>query len=106
MRICTILYNFIITLQCDFERSLVTNGSRNMKYIHGISTDDKTVFGTKEYQINLFFEGSDDDATTGIRAINHPIADKEGYYTLQGIRVNKPVRAGIYIHNGKKIIVK
>lgn len=74
--------------------------------LEGISTDDNTVFGAKEYQVNLFFEGSDDDATTGIHAINHQIADNEGYYTLQGIRVNKPVRAGIYIHNGKKIIVK
>ena len=74
--------------------------------LEGISTDDNTVFGAKEYMVNLFFEGSDDDATTGIHAISHPIADNEGYYTLQGIRVNKPVRAGIYIHNGKKIIVK
>ena len=74
--------------------------------LEGISTDDKTIFGAKEYMVNLFFEGSDDGATTGIHAINHPIADNEGYYTLQGIRVNKPVRAGIYIHNGKKIIVK
>ena len=74
--------------------------------VEGISTDDETVFGAKEYMVNLFFEGSDDDATTGIHAINHQIADNEGYYTLQGIRVNKPVRAGIYIHNGKKIIVK
>ena len=74
--------------------------------VEGISTDDETVFGAKEYQVNLFFEGSDDDATTGIHTLNHQIADNEGYYTLQGIRVNKPVRAGIYIHNGKKIIVK
>ena len=74
--------------------------------VEGISTDDSSVASAKEYMVNLFFEGSDDDATTGIRAINHPIADNEGYYTLQGIRVNKPVRAGIYIHNGKKIIVK
>ena len=27
------------------------------------------------------------------------------YYTIQGIRVNKPVK-GLYIHNGKKILVK
>jgi len=74
--------------------------------VEGISTDDKTVFGAKEYMVNLFFEGSDDNATTGIRVLNHQIVDNEGYYTLQGIRVNKPSRAGIYIHNGKKIIVK
>ena len=74
--------------------------------VEGLSTDQSSLAGAKEYMVNLFFEGSDDDATTGIRAISHPIADNEGYYTLQGIRVNKPVRAGIYIHNGKKIIVK
>lgn len=73
--------------------------------VEGISTDDETVFGAKEYQVGLFFEGSEDD-TTGIHTLNHQIADKEGYYTLQGIRVNKPTTAGIYIHNGKKIVVK
>ena len=74
--------------------------------VEGISTDDETVFGAKEYQVGLFFEGSEDDTVTGIHTLNHPIADNEGYYTLQGIRVNKPTTAGIYIHNGKKIVVK
>ena len=74
--------------------------------VEGISTDDKTVFGAKEYQVNLFFEGSEDKAITGIHAINNQIVDKEGYYTLQGIRLDKLAGAGIYIHNGKKVIVK
>ena len=73
--------------------------------LEGISTDDSSLANAKEYQVGLFFEGSEDD-TTGIHTLNHPIADKEGYYTLQGIRVNKPTTAGIYIHNGKKIVVK
>lgn len=74
--------------------------------VEGISTVDETVFGAKEYQVNLFFEGSEDEAITGIHAINNQIVDKEGYYTLQGIRLDKPAGAGIYIHNGKKVIVK
>ena len=74
--------------------------------LEGISTDDNTVFGAKEYQVNLFFEGSEDEAITGIHAINNQIVDKEGYYTLQGIRLDKLAGAGIYIHNGKKVIVK
>ena len=73
--------------------------------VEGISTDDSSLANAKEYQVNLFFEGSEDD-TTGIHTLNHQIADNEGYYTLQGIRVNKPTTAGIYIHNGKKIVVK
>ena len=75
------------------------------KRVEGISTDDSSLANAKEYQVGLFFEGSEDD-TTGIHTLNHQIADKEGYYTLQGIRVNKPTTAGIYIHNGKKIVVK
>ena len=74
--------------------------------VEGISTDNETVFGAKEYQVNLFFEGSEDEAITGIHALNNQIVDKEGYYTLQGIRLDKPAGAGIYIHNGKKVIVK
>ena len=75
------------------------------KRVEGISTDDSSLANAKEYQVGLFFEGSEDD-TTGIHTLNHQIADNEGYYTLQGIRVNKPTTAGIYIHNGKKIVVK
>lgn len=74
--------------------------------VEGISTDDKTVFGAKEYQVNLFFEGSEDENITGIHALNNQIVDKEGCYTLQGIRLDKPAGVGIYIHNGKKVIVK
>lgn len=74
--------------------------------LEGISTDDSSLANAKEYQVNLFFEGSEDDTVTGIHTLNHQIADNEGYYTLQGIRVNKPTTAGIYIHNGKKIVVK
>jgi len=74
--------------------------------LEGISTDDETVFGAKEYMVNLFFEGSDDETVTGIHTFTNPLVNNEGYYTLQGIRLNKPAAAGIYIHNGKKIIVK
>ena len=74
--------------------------------VEGISTDDSSLANAKEYQVGLFFEGSEDDTVTGIHTLNHQIADNEGYYTLQGIRVNKPTTAGIYIHNGKKIVVK
>ncbi len=74
--------------------------------LEGISTDDETVFGAKEYMVNLFFEGSADETVTGIHTFTNPLVNNEGYYTLQGIRLTKPAGAGIYIHNGKKIIVK
>lgn len=74
--------------------------------LEGISTDDSSVASAKEYMVNLFFEGSDDETVTGIHTFTNPLVNNEGYYTLQGIRLNKPAAAGIYIHNGKKIIVK
>ena len=97
-----------LSLTGDQVGATTLNPSDEAAYerVEGLSTDQSSLAGAKEYMVNLFFEGSDDDATTGIHAISHPIADNDGYYTLQGIRVNKPVRAGIYIHNGKKIIVK
>ena len=74
--------------------------------LEGISTDDSSVASAKEYMVNLFFEGSDDETVTGIHTFTNPLVNNEGYYTLQGIRLNKPAAAGIYIHNGKKIIGK
>lgn len=82
------------------------NDQKAYERVEGISTDDSSLASAKEYQVGLFFEGSEDDTVTGIHTLNHQIADNEGYYTLQGIRVNKPTTAGIYIHNGKKIVVK
>ena len=38
--------------------------------------------------------------------IEHPANNDPYYYTLSGQRIAKPTQAGIYIHKGKKIIVK
>jgi hypothetical protein len=97
-----------LSLTGEAVGALTFNPSDQAAYerVEGISTDDNTVSGAKEYQVNLFFEGSEDETITGIHALNNQIVDKEGYYTLQGIRLDKPAGAGIYIHNGKKVIVK
>ena len=51
---------------------------------------------------------TDGSETTGINnALAAGDADADGaYYTLQGMRIAKPTVKGIYIHNGKKMIVK
>jgi hypothetical protein len=43
---------------------------------------------------------------TGINAIEHGTLDNEDYYDLQGRKVAKPNRKGIYIHNGQKVVLK
>lgn len=56
------------------------------------------VFGWK----NLFA----DDSATGVEAVRPESSSVDGhYYNLQGVRVGKPSR-GIYIHDGRKIVVR
>ena len=57
----------------------------------------------------VWFEGIDapmDNETTGISELNNHVSNTDAaYYTLQGVKVAKPVK-GIYIHQGKKVMVK
>ena len=57
----------------------------------------------------VWFEGIDapmDNETTGISELKNHVSNTDAaYYTLQGVKVAKPVK-GIYIHQGKKVIVK
>lgn len=61
-------------------------------------------YAAKENMIKIFFEGS---TPTGIlmptfnRVSNDPY-----YYTIMGQRITVPLQPGIYIHQGKKVIVK
>ncbi len=50
--------------------------------------------------------GIGDGGTTGITEVSGAKVQADGdYYTLQGVKTAKPT-SGIYIHNGKKVIVK
>ena len=47
------------------------------------------------------------NGTTGIDAIENVTIDNEGWYDLQGRKLQaKPNRGGIYIHNGKKVVIR
>lgn len=50
-----------------------------------------------------------DDETSGVTEIKNVEVNKQNndnaYYTLQGIKILKPTK-GIFIHNGKKIVIK
>lgn len=55
----------------------------------------------------VFSDGSDweDNTTTAISVVKQAKPADNAYYTLQGVRVATPAK-GIYIHNGKKIIIR
>ena len=47
-----------------------------------------------------------EDGTTAIQNVStRPATTDDAWYTLQGVRVAQPTR-GLYIHNGKKVVVK
>ena len=53
-------------------------------------------------KINLIFDGESSD----IRGIESTVDFSDGdWYNLQGVKVTNPQR-GIYIHNGKKVVIK
>ena len=56
--------------------------------------------------INFRSIESDEDGTTSIKDLTPALSEGEGaWYTLQGQRVAKPGK-GLYIRNGKKVIVR
>lgn len=75
-----------------------TNLKPNRAWLHG----DFTGSNAKSYQVVF-----DDSETTGIQEITPLNQEKQvdAWYTLQGMRVEHPTK-GIYIHRGKKIIIK
>ena len=69
-----------------------------------------TASGSKAFApaFMLLFDESDDNVITGISDITTAKGNSvasQGWYTLQGVRIPKPTQRGIYIYNGKKVIV-
>lgn len=90
---------------CYLQLDQSTRGIGDPKYdgeITGSSTAKKFAFG-----FIPMWQNEDDPTTTGINSItNGRSFGDSSYYTLGGIRVSKPLSKGIYIHNGKKVIVR
>ena len=77
--------------------------SNTPKGIHDVhfsfaGSNKETLFNWDWWQFNTF--------TSAIEAVNEDRTEQDGvFYTLQGIRVEKPVK-GIYIRKGKKVVVR
>ena len=78
------------------------NNGVNFPYFKAYLRLKKTA-GAKSYR--LIFDDGDDDETTGINELTESGSDNAPYYNLNGIRVTRPTQ-GVYIRNGKKIIIK
>ena len=79
------------------------NGSANIGKNKAYLQLPTSVFGGTR-SIGISYD--DEDGTTSIKSLSPVLSEGEGeWYTLQGQRVAKPGK-GLYIHNGKKVIVR
>ena len=93
-------------LQPDYKLHLVSNGTikSGRAYVHE-TNDGDTNFGAKG--IYLSFALDEEKNTTGIDKVENKKDDEENvYYTLSGVRVINPTEKGVYIKNGKKVIIR
>lgn len=74
----------------------------------GTSYDDFYSAGSAKKVPGVIFDFDNVGGTTGINeVVNQSTKLNDGkYYTLSGQQVEKPTAGGIYIHNGRKFVVK
>ena len=56
-----------------------------------------------------FFDDEEESGTTGIKHVDTTMQrmDSNVFYTLEGVKLNsRPTQRGIYIHNGRKVVIK
>ncbi len=62
--------------------------------------------GGAKMHIVFVDEDEKDNETTGIAVVNAKRGEDDTFYTLSGVKVERPTESGIYIKNGKKVIIK
>ena len=81
------------------SENLIANADFSAKHIQGWSTN---------WQGPSYYLANDAYQSTGITqpsVVTQPSLQDDAYYTLQGVRVSHPT-SGIFIHKGRKIVMK
>lgn len=88
--------------------SIPKETAAKMKYLGTSYKDYVTGGGSAKKIPALLFDFANVGGTTGINeVVNQSTKLNDGkYYTLSGQQVEKPTAGGIYIHNGRKFVVK
>ena len=71
-------------------------------------TDPTAAAAAREISLN-FFDDDEESETTGIKQVDTTAqrTDSNVFYTLEGVKLNnRPTQRGIYIHNGRKVVIK
>ena len=86
--------------------SMTINSFRAYFVLTGIEAGTTSSPGIKSFALNF-----DDDTTTGVTTLATTERAGEGsWYDLSGRKMvkssNRPISRGVYIHNGKKVVIK
>ena len=71
-------------------------------------TDPTAAAAAREISLS-FFDDDEESETTGIKQVDTTAqrTDSNVFYTLEGVKLNnRPTQRGIYIHNGRKVVIK
>ena len=67
---------------------------------------EKPIYDISEADGVITFYYLQDKETTAINAPTIAVTPKQAVYDLSGRRIAQPTQGGIYIQNGKKVVVK
>lgn len=100
----------VFTVSNSFEEGSLTFQSSNSTHVSiniASITIAPTTYPFSGVEQAREFLGFGDDETTAIEQIESkkPAIDDDAWYTMQGVKVAQPTK-GLYIHNGKKIVIK
>ena len=90
------------------EGSVFISNYRNVRPFQAYAVHTNGARGEDSHYIPLTTLGGGTDGTTGIMEILQPVGSDAGaWYSLDGRKLDaKPTRKGVYIQNGKKIVIK
>ena len=91
------------------DLSLGNNGSVTVGAFRWIMRVESKLGSTAYARTAHFLDGEDSEGseTTGISLTPNPSPEGEGsVYTLDGRRIEQPTKSGLYIVNGRKVIIK
>ena len=104
--------NKLVGVTKDFDLSTLTDGNTHYVYDNdGFRLQSTGTIAANKAYLSLPNAGTDKinvslGGATGIKGIADDNEDHGAWYTLDGVKVNeKPTAKGLYIHNGKKVIV-
>ena len=104
--------NKLVGVTKDTDLSTLADGNTHYVYDNdGFQLQSTGTIAANEAYLSLPTAGTDKiyvslGGATGIKGIAADNEDNGAWYTLDGVKVNeKPTAKGLYIHNGKKVIV-